>query len=381
MENMIIYIILAIIGAGALWGVNTKQFKVKGNFRTFVMIAGVGLLAYGAIGALYTGGAIAGLGGAEGLFFTTTVVEAPTVPGVQVPTEVPGARQRPISTLSVITTIKNSNSHTGVAGDLDIFDPDTNPSDPTASPLDSISVSAGVGSTTNKYVKTSTPYRVVFDGEGIYYDVDYGVITFPDEDFNPSTGEYLLDMGEITNISVIDDMLNESYLTGGYVNGETSDLTRGTAEIGTDVGSGNTDNVTYDESVGDGQWYIMPELSASVAYNELRDAVLCFEWDTSTPPEGNEISSIVYQLDSGTDLGIPSELVNYWSNEECVSLGDMSSGQSSRIKLTFTVDETALDNNADIWYLGFDDLGSMRGKDVLLDTGATLDRIKFDSQA
>jgi len=59
----------------------------------------------------------------------------------------------------------------------------------------------------------------------------------------------------------------------------------------------------------------------------------------------------------------------------------MTAGMSSRIKLLFTVDETALDDNADIWYLGFDDLGSMRGKDVLLDTGATLDRIKFDSQA
>jgi len=377
---MIIYIILAIIGAGALYGVNQKLFKAKGNFRTFVMIAGIGLLVYGGLGIAVTNEWI-DVGGMSGMFFTTTPVQPEIVtPGVIAPTN-GGVKQRPISTLSVISTAKNSNSHTTIGGDLDIFDPDTNPSDPTASPLDSISVSSGVGSTTNKYIKTSTPYRVVFDGEGTYYDVDYGVITFPDEDFNPSTGEYLFDMGTVTIVATIDDMLNESLLTGGYVNGETSDLTRGTAELGTDISSGNTDNLTYDESAGDGQFYIKPTLSASGAYKELRDAVMCFEWDTSTPPEGNEISSIVYQLDSGTDFGIPSELVNYWSNEECISLGSMTAGMSSRIKLLFTVDETALDDNADIWYLGFDDLGSMRGKDVLLDTGATLDRIKFDSQA
>jgi len=218
------------------------------------------------------------LGSNAGFFMatTTTPVQPEIVtPGVIAPTN-GGVKQRPISTLSVISTAKNSNSQT-------------------ASPLDSISVSSGVGSTTNKYIKTSTPYRVVFDGEGTYYDVDYGVITFPDEDFNPSTGEYLFDMGTVTIVATIDDMLNESLLTGGYVNGETSDLTRGTAELGTDISSGNTDNLTYDESAGDGQFYIKPTLSASGAYKELRDAVMCFEWDTSTPPEGNEISSIVYQ--------------------------------------------------------------------------------------
>jgi len=78
---------------------------------------------------------------------------------------------------------------------------------------------------------------------------------------------------------------------------------------------------------------------------------------------------------------MPSELVNYWAAEECIALGDVIAGTSSTIKLTFTLDETALDDGADIWYFGFDDLGSMRGKDVSLDTGATLDRIKFDSQA
>ena len=368
-----IYILLTAIGAGLAYAVYSKAFKVKGNIRTFVMIAGIALLIYGGAGITSTQGWY-DFGEANVIFFTTTGVQAPVVNGVpSVP--VVGAKQRPISTLSVISKAKNSNSYTTIGGDLDIFSPETNPSDPTASPIDSISVASGVGSTTSKYIKTSTPYRVVFDGEGTYYDVDYGVISFPDEDFNPSTGEYLFDMEEVVIVATIDDMLDESAVDGD-VNGQSGNVT-GTAELGYN----GTDVFMYDESVGDGQWYIMPTLSASTAYTELRDSVMCFEWDTSTPPEGNEISSIVYQLQSGSDFGIPSELINYWSNEECISIGTMTAGMSSKIKLLFTVDETALDDSADIWYLGFDDLGSMRGKDVLLDTGATLDRIKFDNMA
>ena len=376
MENMmIVMIVLAIMGAGALYGVNQKLFKAKGNFRNFVMFAGIALLAYGGIGALYHGGVIADLGGAEGMFLTAVPI-APSVPYIPtIPTEVPGVKQRPISTLSVISTVKNSNSHTDVSGYLRIFDPDTNPSDPTASALDSVTVSSGVGSTTNKYIRTSTSYRVVFDGDATYYDKDYGIMTFEDEDFNPSTGEFLFDMKDITLVATISDMINESSITGD-VNGQTTSCIVGTDELG----SAGTDEFTYDVSVGDGQFYFKPTLEASVAYSELKDAVLCFEWDTSNAPEGNEISSITCSLVSGTDLGIPAELVNYWSNEECVSLGDMTAGQSSQIKLLFTVDDTAIDAN-DGYFLAFDDLGSLRGKDLNLDTGATIDRITFEHQA
>jgi len=376
MENMMIVTLAsAIIGAGMLWGVNTKQFKTKGNFRNFVMIAGIVALAWGSVGSLYHGGMVTDLGGAEGMFLTATGVAPSVQPTVLTTTVTPGVKQRPISTLSVISTVKNSNSHTDVSGYLRIFDPDTNPSDPTASNLDSVTLSSGVGSTTNKYVRTSTPYRVVFDGDGTYYDKDYGIMTFDDEDFNPSTGEYLFDMKDITLVATISDMINESALSGD-VNGQTSSSAVGTAELG----SAGTDTFTYDVSIGDGQFYFKPTLEASTAYSELKNAVLCFEWDTSNAPEGNEISSITASLVSGTDLGIPAELVNYWSNEECVSLGDMTAGQSSQIKLLFTVDDTAIDAN-DGYFLAFDDLGSLRGKDLNLDTGATIDRITFEHQA
>ena len=367
---MIVYIILAIIGIGLLYSVKEKAFKTKGNIRTFALIAGIGLLIYGEAGVAVTNEWIAA-GAASGIFFTTTGVVPTVVDGVVIAPTVVGARTRPISTLSVISTAKNSNSRTTIAGTLRIFEPEVNPADPTASATDTITLSSGVGSTTNKYIKTDTPYRVVFDGDGTYYDRDYGVITFPDKDFNPSTGEFLFDLEEIVIVATIDDMLDETDTGGDIFNGQaTNDADQ---EL-----YGTTDNIVYNETAGDGQYYIIPTLSASGAYTELRATVLCFEWDTTNPPEGNEYSSIVYQLQSGTDLGIPSELINFWSSEECIALGDMIGGSSSTIKLTFTLDESALDAT-DEWYLGFDDLGALRGKDLNLDTGATLDRIKFDS--
>ncbi len=349
-----------------------KAFKSKGSFRNFVMIAGIGLLAYGSLGIGVTNEWV-DVGGAGVAFLTTTGVPSVVQPGVVTPSVVAGEKQRPISTLSAISTVKNSNSHTGVSGYLRVFDAEVNPADPTASNLDSITLSSGVGSTTNKYIKTSTPYRVVFDGDGTYYDKDFGIMTFPDKDFNPSTGEFLFDLEKIVLVATIDDMIDET-ATAGLLNGQVAN-TQGTTEL-----YGTADDIEYDESVGDGQFYFQPTLSASTAYAELNDAVLCFEWDSTNAPEGNEISSIVAQLQSGSDFGIPSELVNYWSTEECISLGDMTAGQSSTMKFTITLDETALDTN-DVWYLGLDDLGSLRGKDLNLDTGATLDRIAFDAQA
>jgi len=210
---MIIYIILTAIGAGLGMAVYQKAFKTKGNFRMFAIIASIALLIYGGAGIAVTN-EWNGCWWNEWSILHYYRSSAPIVNGVPQAPVVVGAKQRPISTLSVISTAKNSNSHTTIEGDLDIFDPATNPADPTASALDSISVASGVGSTTNRYIKTSTPYRVVFDGEGTYYDKDYGVITFPDEDFNPSTGEYLFDMETITVVATIDDMLNESGISG-----------------------------------------------------------------------------------------------------------------------------------------------------------------------
>ena len=283
-----------------------------------------------------------------------------------------------IESLSTISKEKYSNSQSAVSGTLRIYNSDVDPKTPTASTIDTITVSSGTGTSTNKKLRTDTAYRVVLDGAGTYYDKDYGVMTFTAKDYNPNTGSFLFDLGEVAKVSTIDDMLNESDVSG-LLNGQAS-ITCGTDEI---CGGEASENVTYDESVGDGQFYIKPTISFSGANTEIKEPVVCFEWDTTNPPEGNELSALDYQLISGTDFGFAdSSWLNYWSTQSCLSAGSIAKGGvSSSIKLTLTVDEANLANNADKWYLYVDDLSGIRAKDARLNTGATYDRTLFDSQA
>lgn len=385
MTNSIVIPGIALLMATALLVIvfGTKPFKEKGIARTFIMLIGFGLLAYGAVGVSGSQGWV-DLGTASGYFYTATGV-APSIPQQTTSTtstnsqsSVQDTKQRIVSTLKISSVKeKYSNAYDTVDGTLRIFDAGTNPSSATANAIDTITISNGAGSSTNAKIKTNTQYRVTFDGDGTYYDQDYGVMTFPEENFNPSTGELGFDMGTIGKVATIDDLINETAIDG-TINGQTSNAD-GSTEI---WGNDTVDTITYDESVGDGQYYIEPTISFSGANTEAKNPVLCVEWDTTTPPEGNEISALTYQRTSGSDFGIPSDLIDFWATESCVSLGaSQAGGSSSKVKLTVTVDESACDNNADIWYFGVDDLGSLRGKDVNLDTGATLQRIKVDSQA
>ena len=281
----------------------------------------------------------------------------------------------PIDTFSVLAKEALSNSYTTANGTLRFYDSGTDPKSPTASNIDTITLTSGAGSSTAKKIKTETPYRVILDGGGSMYDDDYGIITFASKDYNKNTGQYLYDLGSLIRIATL-ELVNASSTD---INGVNSYVI-GTDEVGGDIT--NATGLTYDESVGDGQFYLQPTINFNGANQQTKEPVACFEWDTSNPPEGNEISALTQQLISGTDLAIASSLIDFWSKQECVSLGSVrDGGVSSKIKLTITVDEANLDANADIWYFYMDDLGGIRAKDARLNTGAVYERIKFDSQA
>jgi len=92
---------------------------------------------------------------------------------------------------------------------------------------------------------------------------------------------------------------------------------------------------------------------------------MCFEYESSTVrPEGNELSALTMQLRTGTDLGVPSDILNYWKTD----------------RTTFSVNEGNLDANDDFAII-FDDLGGISAQDIHLDTGCTAVSIDFDSQA
>jgi hypothetical protein len=305
--------------------------------------------------------------------------------GEQIQTNVSGTdRVQTIGTLKVSAIEKNSNVATNVAGTLKIFDKGIKDlSNPNVQAIDTVTVSSGVGSSTNGRIKTDNLYRIAFDGGGTYYDIDYGVTLMPFKDYARETGIFTFEIPSATKIATVSDMLDETgtmtdATLNEYMNGANSSAS------GAEVYANATDNIWYDESAGDGTFYIIPMFEATTAYAELKEPVMCFDYDRTAPPEGNEISEITMSKYQGDDIredtGL-NDITTYWASQDCVKFRDIKAGEQTRYKLTFTVTEGNLDNNADIWYLEFDDLGDYLGKDLVLNTGATGDSITVNSQA
>lgn len=374
----IIYYILGIIGLiVTVQSYRVSGAKALGMPKILAGIVGVGLIGFAVLQVGWL--SVVGINPLSAGYVPPTVPQTPQVP--QTPTPSVGASALIIDTFSVTSAKeKYSNAYDQVIGTLRFYDAGTNPSSPTASTVDTVTISAGTGSSTAKRLQTETPYRVVFDGASLWYDEDYGIITFASKDYNKNTGQYGFDAGLISRIANFTDY-NASDISGN-INGQTT-ATLGTDEIGTELldDDSNGGNLSYDESVGDGQFYFDYIIEVSGANREVKAPVLCFEWDNTAPPEGNELSALTAQVQSGIGFGIPSDLLDYWSNQACTSMGTViAGGASSEVRFTITVDEANLDTT-DMWRMYIDDLGAIRGKDVRLGVGAIPNDILFTSQA
>lgn len=285
-----------------------------------------------------------------------------------------------VETLTATAKEAGSNSYTAVQGLLLFYDAATNPSSATANPVDTVSIASGSGSSTGKKLKTGVDYRVVFANtttDASYYDKDLGIVRFDGNDLSLN-GALTFDVGEVQLVATLDDILDEisnSSDLGTAMNGQANTVL-GTDEIGCSTQCAADGTFLYDESVGDGVWYIevTPGASGSNAY--AKSAVLQFKKDLSNPPEGDEYSSITAQLRTGTDFGIPSDITNNWKDEIPLDLGDLKAGQSSTYRITFNVVEANEDGNDD-WTLRFDDLGEHLGKDVRNSVRATADTVTY----
>jgi len=102
---------------------------------------------------------------------------------------------------------------------------------------------------------------------------------------------------------------------------------------------------------------------------EIKNAVMCYEFDSTNPPEGIEYSAFTAQWRSGTNFDIPADQLSYWQNELCVSLGTHKSGDSGTYRYTVTAVEADMQSGADITNIRFDDLGNYRGRDVTPNRG------------
>tara|TARA_Y100000034_G_scaffold136169_1_gene211240 strand:- start:2114 stop:3163 length:1050 start_codon:yes stop_codon:yes gene_type:complete len=301
--------------------------------------------------------------------------------------EAPVVAQKVSDSVLLKLTEKYSESPSAT-GTVEVFAEGTNPKDSSATAIATITV--GTAYTTGDLACGKT-YRVVYNNATEAYAEDFGDVVLIDcaTEYNDETADSFVDMTskwafKKSKVATLDDPFDET-ATSGILNGQTNtSILLGSNEIGCSADCSADGTILYDESQGDGQYYMDVTFSASGSQAELRDPVVCFEHDSSVPPEGNEITDIVMQRQSGTDLSIPAstDWDSVFNNEECVKLGGgiMTAGTSAVYRMTVTVSEANLDTNDD-YKLIFDDLGDNRGKDARLNLGATGENIDFDAQA
>jgi len=294
-------------------------------------------------------------------------------------------KQVVIESLNWQTKVRGSNSYTTASGTIKYFDPSDDPTDANANPIDSTTISSGVGSDTSKIIKTCRPYRVIFDGGDTYYSKDLGIITFDGascsgwlegqcDELNPVVdgSEYLL----VEAVGTIDDMGDETATSGNTAplvcNGQSTN--NAAQEL-----YGTADKLVYNETTGDGVVTTCVRIGCSGANKYCDDLALQFDWADTNAPEGNEISSIAVSVKEGTDVfGLAGkDLVNYWKNQGTIPLGNLKGGQYVVYQFTYTLNEANIDGN-DGWYLRLDDNGGWQELDIGQDDCATGDSREWD---
>lgn len=382
-------IILGIVGLLGLLMVSgkiggEKPFRQsKSPARSFLTLVMAGLLIYGGISFAIQGLGL-DLGTANSAFLAVAGTEVPTPPptsgGEAIPPEPVAKVQEKGLVVNTLTLTevkeKGSNKYDQITGALWFYPSGTDPKSANANAIDVIGISSGAGSSTNKTLRTGTPYRVVFKGGGTYYDKDFGEYII--NNYNPNTGEAPFVVGEVATVATISAFFTEP--RNSSINGQTSLL------VGTDeIGNTTSDILVYDESVGNEEYYLDVILGFTGGNQYIKKPVFCFEDDLANPPEGTEHSAITSSTRSGDRYALPSDLLGYWKDELCVALptsdGDYEkAGSSTTVRITFNPTEANLDADDDFFFL-IDDLGEARGKDDGLNTGVAIQRQGIDAQA
>lgn len=358
----------ALIVGGIIFGVLVMLKKIKMSKKVGASIA-IGAILIG----FYMSGAFGGY---------TASIGTDTISG-----SVTGSSANkvayPIKTLQVQAQDKYAQTWNSISGTLKVYESNVDPSDPNANAVVSLTLASGNATDISGLLQTDTPYRVAFDGGNTYYDRDFGVIEFASNDYLKEQGLYVFKFRDVLYVGGIDDPLDES-TTGGDINGQSStNLSLSTVEIGKHGGASDNDTLTYNESNGNGDYYLQPTIGVSGANKAVKDLVMCFTFSSDTPCEGNEYTSITAQQITGYAWNIPSEIVNVWKYQSCVKLGsEVKGGTTGEVKLTFTAQESNIDTNDD-FKIVIDDLGSDRGKDLPFksNTGASRQTISIDHES
>lgn len=345
-----------------------------------------------AIGALL---AVAVLAGGLGLYapLTAAPAEAP-IYVVEEPIDVEVAKTICDKTGALVYSQLNfsgdtwaqtgANSPTGPSGTLSFYLSGADVTLPGATALDTISITSGVGGTTSGVLKSCTPYEIWYDGGATDYDVQYGANQIP---------PILTDAGIIANqvievrsvqaVASLSDILEEDS-TDGRINGQSnvSGLGAFAIQVGTDGTPADGDTMYYSIGNASDTFYLDLTIEVSGGDKVGKDMVLC-PVRLANPMEGTEFSQVLMNYRSGNTLDVPSvDVTAYFTNHECIPLGDMIGGESAEYRLNFNVVEANFaTDGTDILYLYLDDLGGYQETDVFHNLKAAATGLQLQAEA
>ena len=324
--------------------------------------------------------------------------------GAGITTVITNDEQKLISSLSIMTIDAGSNKRNVCEDQVQYFAEGEDPRLSTAYSIDTTTIAAGVGTENGSYLKTNTLYKTIFhDTSGpTYYDGVLGAGVWNPSDAisavaikAPSTTSATVSTSvtfgadgtaPLWKIATIPDMLDET-ATDGTINGQSningSVGCNGEIQVGADATPADDDTVYYNDTNGDGSFYLRMTFGSEGSQAYLKRPVLCFVNDMSNPCERNEFSAITASLytGSGSEVVLPSDLLPAFSNmDSCVEIGGqesdgvayIASGKTATYTITFTVDEDYTDGSADQFYMFADDLADYRGQDIRQGQGAAV---------
>ena len=293
-----------------------------------------------------------------------------------------GAVVKPYTKLAVLTQIWSSGNYVTAAGTFKVFEAGVDPSLANSNPKESITIASGVGNSTTGSLQSATDYVMVFDGSTTYYDQWYNGIAFPGTSQLPyvQTTESAIslatiDVRDIMTIATISDPLNEAAITG-VINGQTnvSGLVGNSNElqVGADVSPANGDTIWYNKTNGDGSFYLDIIIGFDGADKAVKNPVLHFVNDRTTPFDGNEFSKVTLVRQSGTEYDSVKDITDSVNKNIPVTLGSFREGGDTGVyRVMFNGDESLMDAGADTMYVYVDDNGEYLGQDILSGTKAT----------
>lgn len=316
---------------------------------------------------------------------------------------IPGDDQKIISSLAILTVDAGSGKRNVCEDQVLYFSEADDPRLSTSYELDTTVITAGDGAENDSKLKTNKLYNIIFhDTSGpTYYDGVLGSGVWDPSDAITSTTikttsattddtvSTSITFGEdgtaaLWKIAAIPDILDET-LVDGTINGQANVSgeagSTNEVQVGTDSTPADDDTIYYNESIGDGSFYVRMTFGADGSQSYLKRPVLCFVNNMASPCEKNEFTAVTASLytGSGSEVDLPSDLHPAFANmDSCIEIGGQStdgvayieSGKTATYTITFSVDEDYTEST-DMFYIIQDDLADYNGQDIRQGMGAT----------